>query len=577
MLTRGRAANHIYVSVVGDGDPHSMIRPDTSPPPTATELLEQILARDASPIRHHPAREQHDPAARLGAAVARYLDALHLAAEHLTGPQVAASLDQSADHLLKGLTREPAWPTLRGHLLLLAAAGADPVAELLTAAAAAGPDAAPMIRPLSSTRGSTTSTRSPPGGRCRGCRAFPHRIAADPGWGPYLAARSHLVAQLADQVRLNTAGEAPAWAIQPTHSRAGRADRRRAGVARRHPGRPQRPATHRATPTRPRRPSLATATRQATRRRTPTETGNGGNCSPQKSPVPPRTHSCRSWRKVEQPHPGRLRCHPARAVGGRRRTPTRRPPRRSPLVAHPRSATGNAEPGACNPRGSPSDPAHDHDLTRQAATAAALGAPSRVRAEPLKTSTHHNAGEVFRRTCCRTLLLIKDGFFEVVPGNQVRGYDISVRDGSARRSGQLWGMSLTCANTTYPKGVHPEGYEGGDASSSPLTTGTCPRSLWRKNDTRRTTANHDRQPARRNAMSSTQRATVPDTPRADDELLTMQEVADVVRVPVATLRYWRHLGTGPRSFRIGRSVRYWRTEVFAWLDDQANGDRQSVV
>jgi hypothetical protein len=35
------------------------------------------------------------------------------------------------------------------------------------------------------------------------------------------------------------------------------------------------------------------------------------------------------------------------------------------------------------------------------------------------------------------------------------GYDISVRDGSARRSGQLWGMSLTCANTTYPKGVRP--------------------------------------------------------------------------------------------------------------------------
>jgi predicted DNA-binding transcriptional regulator AlpA len=75
-------------------------------------------------------------------------------------------------------------------------------------------------------------------------------------------------------------------------------------------------------------------------------------------------------------------------------------------------------------------------------------------------------------------------------------------------------------------------------------------------------------------MSSTQRTTAPDTTRADDELL---EVADVVRVPVATLRYWRHLDTGPRSFRIGRSVRYWRTEVFAWLDDQANSDRQSVV
>ena len=78
-------------------------------------------------------------------------------------------------------------------------------------------------------------------------------------------------------------------------------------------------------------------------------------------------------------------------------------------------------------------------------------------------------------------------------------------------------------------------------------------------------------------MSSTQRAAVPETTRADDRLLTLQEVAVVVRVPVATLRYWRHLGTGPRSFRIGRGVRYWRTEVFLWLDDQANSDRQSVL
>jgi predicted DNA-binding transcriptional regulator AlpA len=90
-------------------------------------------------------------------------------------------------------------------------------------------------------------------------------------------------------------------------------------------------------------------------------------------------------------------------------------------------------------------------------------------------------------------------------------------------------------------------------------------------------ANHDRQPARRNAMINTQRATVPDTQHVDGELLTLQEVAVVVRVPVATLRYWRHLGTGPRSFRIGRGVRYWRSEVFAWLDDQAKSDRQSVV
>lgn len=54
----------------------------------------------------------------------------------------------------------------------------------------------------------------------------------------------------------------------------------------------------------------------------------------------------------------------------------------------------------------------------------------------------------------------------------------------------------------------------------------------------------------------------------EDELLTIDEAAALVRAPVATLRYWRHLGTGPRSFRVGRAVRYWRRDVLAWLNEQ---------
>ncbi|NMM24450.1 MAG: helix-turn-helix domain-containing protein [Phycicoccus sp.] len=61
-----------------------------------------------------------------------------------------------------------------------------------------------------------------------------------------------------------------------------------------------------------------------------------------------------------------------------------------------------------------------------------------------------------------------------------------------------------------------------------------------------------------------------ETPHAGDELLSMQEVADIVRVPIATLRYWRHLGSGPQSFRIGRSVRYWRSDVLQWLEKQSS-------
>jgi len=50
MLTRGRHANHLYLQVVGDGDPHTLIRPDTITPRTPTEMLEQILARDEAPV-----------------------------------------------------------------------------------------------------------------------------------------------------------------------------------------------------------------------------------------------------------------------------------------------------------------------------------------------------------------------------------------------------------------------------------------------------------------------------------------------------------------------------------------------
>ena len=57
----------------------------------------------------------------------------------------------------------------------------------------------------------------------------------------------------------------------------------------------------------------------------------------------------------------------------------------------------------------------------------------------------------------------------------------------------------------------------------------------------------------------------------EDKLLTIDEVAEIVRVPVATLRYWRHLGEGPHSFRVGRAVRYWRGEVIAWLREQSDG------
>jgi hypothetical protein len=104
MLSRGRHANHLYLQVVGDGDPHTLIRPEAISPRTPSETLQQILARDEAPVSASTVlRELNDPAARLFQAVQRYTDGLHLAAEQFLGPQTVAELDQ-ANHYIPGLT-----------------------------------------------------------------------------------------------------------------------------------------------------------------------------------------------------------------------------------------------------------------------------------------------------------------------------------------------------------------------------------------------------------------------------------------------------------------------------------------
>jgi predicted DNA-binding transcriptional regulator AlpA len=57
------------------------------------------------------------------------------------------------------------------------------------------------------------------------------------------------------------------------------------------------------------------------------------------------------------------------------------------------------------------------------------------------------------------------------------------------------------------------------------------------------------------------------------DLLDIPEVSKVTRVPEATLRYWRHKGTGPKSFKLGpRRVMYRREDVEAWIEEQYTGD-----
>jgi excisionase family DNA binding protein len=51
------------------------------------------------------------------------------------------------------------------------------------------------------------------------------------------------------------------------------------------------------------------------------------------------------------------------------------------------------------------------------------------------------------------------------------------------------------------------------------------------------------------------------------ELLTIEEVAELTRLPVATLRWYRATGKGgPKSGKIGgRRVMYRRADVEAWI------------
>jgi hypothetical protein len=64
-------------------------------------------------------------------AVQRYTDGLKVAAEQLVGPEIVHALDGQADQLIPELTSEPMWPTLRAHLLALAAeTGEHPLLHL---------------------------------------------------------------------------------------------------------------------------------------------------------------------------------------------------------------------------------------------------------------------------------------------------------------------------------------------------------------------------------------------------------------------------------------------------------------
>lgn len=59
--------------------------------------------------------------------------------------------------------------------------------------------------------------------------------------------------------------------------------------------------------------------------------------------------------------------------------------------------------------------------------------------------------------------------------------------------------------------------------------------------------------------------------------MSTSEVEEEYGIPVGTLRYWRHCNIGPRSYSVGRSVRYDRADVEEWLGAQKQASARGGV
>lgn len=60
-----------------------------------------------------------------------------------------------------------------------------------------------------------------------------------------------------------------------------------------------------------------------------------------------------------------------------------------------------------------------------------------------------------------------------------------------------------------------------------------------------------------------------------DSLLTTADLGARYHVDPSTIRYWRHVGKGPRGFKVGKRVLYRESEVLRWEREQEakeNGD-----
>jgi len=61
------------------------------------------------------------------------------------------------------------------------------------------------------------------------------------------------------------------------------------------------------------------------------------------------------------------------------------------------------------------------------------------------------------------------------------------------------------------------------------------------------------------------------TPR-DERLLSVEDLATYLDVPIKTIYAWRHHKSGPSGIRIGKHLRFRWSEVERWLAELATQD-----
>lgn len=215
-LTRGTAANHVYVPTALDGSEGSFWSEPAVYPRTAVELLLRVLARDgAQKSAHTMLRDALDPYRRIGRALDIYLDSIGVAAENALGPHGLERLDTQAEALLAHLTDCPAYPVLRQHLAMIALSGRDPIEALRAAKDARELDTADDVAAVLDWRLDPTGAHSTGHGPLPWAGGIPDRLDAEHD-ATQLAARARILTELADQIRTDarqwTPAAAPRWA-----------------------------------------------------------------------------------------------------------------------------------------------------------------------------------------------------------------------------------------------------------------------------------------------------------------------------------------------------------------------------